>query len=51
MDDSIGMQILDSHSQLVQIALSLYLSDPFPSLDELIESLMRAEFQENVNVL
>lgn len=51
MYDSVVMEIFEGQSDLVQIALCLNFSYPLPSLDELVECLMGAELEKDVDIV
>ena len=51
MDDSVGVQVFQSHDNLMNIILSLEFCQSFPPFHQLIQSLMSANLQQNVNIV
>lgn len=51
MYDSIFMDIFYTHCNLMHIILGFYLCYSLPSLDEFVQSLIRAKLQYNIYVL
>lgn len=51
MDDAVGVEVLEGHDDLVHVVLGLELGEPFPALDQFVESLVGAYFQQDVDVV
>lgn len=51
MDNSILVEVFESSHDLVHVADGFYLSESFPSFDEIIKALVRTELQKNVDVI
>jgi hypothetical protein len=51
MDDSACVEVLECIDDLHDIALDLDLGQSLPALDELVQSLIGAQFQQDVDVL
>ena len=51
MDDLVLVEVDEGVDYLLQIVHNLHFDQPLPALDQLVQSLVRAQLQQNVHVL
>ncbi len=51
MDDFVDVQIFKGTDDLDQVILNLHFCESFSAFDQLVQSMVRTDFQKNVNVL